>query len=160
MERLTKKEDIYIKSDGECEYKLTSSNDGITILKYDPTDLTEIINLDKATEKLHEILEIEDELGIELTTLYRALSRGIYYKEDNHIFFTTNNIVLVSNELVQVKPTYAVKETTIKSCYYGDCEPLKYLKDAHYWDWKTCNHWKLKDYGVTWSLTKEELENE
>ena len=157
MERLTKKEDIYIKSDGECEYKLTSSNDGITILKGDPI---EIMSLDKATEKLHKILEIEDELGIELITLYRALNRGIYYKEDNHIFFTTNNIVLVSNELVQVKPTYAVKEATIKSCYYGDCEPLKYLKDAHYWDWKTCNHWKLKDYGVTWSLTKEELENE
>ena len=156
MERLTEKEDIYIKSDGECEYKLTSSNDGITILK---GDLIEIMSLDKATEKLHKILEIEDELGIELITLYRALNRGIYYKEDNHIFFTTNNIVLVSNELVQVKPTYAVKEATIKSCYYGDCEPLKYLKDAHYWDWKTCNHWKLKDYGVTWSLTKEELEN-
>ena len=157
MERLTKKEDIYIKSDGECEYKLTSSNDGIAILKGDPI---EIMSLEKATEKLHKILEIEDELGIELITLYRALNRGIYYKEDNHIFFTTNNIVLVSNELVQVKPTYAVKEATIKSCYYGDCEPLKYLKDAHYWDWKTCNHWKLKDYGVTWSLTKQELEND
>ena len=156
MERLTEKEDIYIKSDGECEYKLTSSNDGITILK---GDLIEIMSLDKATEKLHKILEIEEEIGIDLITLYRALNRGIYYKEDNHIFFTTNNIVLVSNELVQVKPTYAVKEATIKSCYYGDCEPLKYLKDAHYWDWKTCNHWKLKDYGVTWSLTKEELEN-
>ena len=155
MERITKKEDIYIKSDGECEYKLTSSNDGITILNGDPT---EIMSLDKATEKLHEILEIEDELGIELITLYRALSRGIYYKEDNHIFFTTNNIVLVGNELVQVKPTYAVKEATIKSCYYGDCEPLKYLKDAHYWDWKTCNHWKLKDYKKTWSLDRKELE--
>lgn len=157
MERLTKKEDIYIKSDGECEYKLISPNDGIGILECDPI---EIMNLDKATEKLHKILEIEDELGIELITLYRALNRGIYYKEDNHIFFTTNNIVLVGNELVQVKPTYAVKEATIKSCYYGDCEPLKYLKDAHYWDWKTCNHWKLKDYGVTWSLTREELEND
>ena len=156
MERLTKKEDIYIKSDGECEYDLTSYNKGITISKGDPI---EIMSLDKATEKLHAILEIEEELGIDLITLYRALNRGIYYKEDNHIFFTTNNIVLVSNELVQVKPTYAVKEATIKSCYYGDCEPLKYLKDAHYWDWKTCNHWKLKDYGVTWSLTKEELEN-
>ena len=156
MERLTKKEDIYLKSDKECEYNLTSSNDGIAILKGDPI---EIMSLEKATEKLHAILEIEEELGIDLITLYRALNRGIYYKEDNHIFFTTNNIVLVSNELVQVKPTYAVKEATIKSCYYGDCEPLKYLKDAHYWDWKTCNHWKLKDYGVTWSLTKEELEN-
>ena len=156
MERLTKKEDICLKSDKECEYDLTSYNNGITILK---GDLIEIMSLDKATEKLHKILEIEEEIGIDLITLYRALNRGIYYKEDNHIFFTTNNIVLVSNELVQVKPTYAVKEATIKSCYYGDCEPLKYLKDAHYWDWKTCNHWKLKDYGVTWSLTKEELEN-
>lgn len=108
-------------------------------------------------DRLEEYRKIEEVIGIGLITLYRALICGIYYKEDNHIFFT-NNIVLVSNELVQVKPTYAIKEATIKSCYYGDCEPLKYLKDAHYWDWKTCNHWKLKDYGVTWSLTKEALE--
>ena len=62
MERLTKKEDIYIKSDGECEYDLTSYNNGITILKGDPI---EIMSLDKATEKLHAILEIEEELGID-----------------------------------------------------------------------------------------------
>lgn len=76
MERLTKKEDIYIKSDGECEYKLTSSNDGISILKGDPI---EIMSLDKATEKLHTILEIEDELGIELITLFKALKYGVHY---------------------------------------------------------------------------------
>lgn len=116
------------------------------------------IEIRTALEKLSRLEDIEEQLGIDLITLYRALSRGIYYKEDNHIFFTTNNIVLVSNELVEVKPTYVVKETTIKSCYYGDCEPLKYLKDAHYWDWKTCNHWKLKDYKKTWSLAREELE--
>lgn len=76
MEELTEKEDIYIKSDGECEYKLTSFNDGITILKGDPI---EIMSLDKATEKLHKILEIEDELGIELITLFKALKYGVHY---------------------------------------------------------------------------------
>lgn len=144
MERLTKKEGVITQID----------KDG-NITK---NDFIEVKYKDEAYKKLCQIEDIEQELGIDLITLYRALSRGIYYKEDNHIFFTTNNIVLVSNELVEVKPTCAVKETTIKSCYYVDCEPLKYLKDAHYWDWKTCNHWKLKDYGVTWSLTKQELE--
>lgn len=146
MKRLT-------KIDNTIYYRIDNDEDIIKV------DNIKIVNQNLANRKLYELENIEEEIGIDLITLYRALSRGIYYKEDNHIFFTTNNIVLVSNELVQVKPTYAVKETTIKSCYYGDCEPLKYLKDAHYWDWKTCNHWKLKDYGVTWSIDRLELEN-
>ena len=159
MERITKKD--------RCGHFYTNKANCRNIYSLDGERLegvffeNQVLAIDgEAIDKLGRLEDLEEEIGIDLITLYRALNRGIYYKEDNHIFFTTNNIVLVSNELVQVKPTYAVKEATIKSCYYGDCEPLKYLKDAHYWDWKTCNHWKLKDYGVTWSIDRLELENE
>lgn len=136
MERLTKKEDIYIKSDGECEYKLTSSNDGITILKYDPADPTEIINLDKATEKLHEILEIEDELGIELTTLFKALKYGVYY-------YTSQN--QLTHDYVWLYDNYVSASVRDKLSYsLITCFQKQILS--------------FEDYGKTWSLDRTALE--
>ena len=129
MERLTKKEDIYLKSDKECEYNLTSSNDGITILKGDPI---EIMSLDKATEKLHKILEIEDKLGIDLITLFNAYSNGFYVKgekEKQHI------------DLQNCLNANAFKH---KEMFYGHEYCYQYVK--------------LYEYGVTWSMTKEDLE--
>ena len=133
MKRLTKKEDIYIKSDGECEYKLTSSNDGITILKGDPT---EIMNLDKATEKLHEILEIEEEIGIELTTLFKALKYGVYY-------YTSQN--QLTHDYVWLYDNYVSASVRDKLSY----------------SLLTCFHKQIlsfEDYGKTWSIYRENLE--
>ena len=76
----------------------------------------------------------------------------------NEIYYT-NNAVLVGHSFVETKPVYAVKETTLESCYYGDVSSLKEVKDAHYWDWKTCRSWHLRDYKKTWSLKKEDLEH-
>ena len=136
MERLTEKEDIYIKSDGECEYKLTSSNDGITILKYNPADSTKIINLDKATEKLHEILEIEDELGIELTTLFKALKYGVYY-------YTSQN--QLTHDYVWLYDNYVSASVRDKLSYsLITCFQKQILS--------------FEDYGKTWSLDRKELE--
>ena len=129
MERLTKKEDICIKIDKECEYDLTSYNNGITILKGDPI---EIMSLDKATEKLHKILEIEDKLGIDLITLFKAYSNGFYVKgekEKQHIDFQNH---LNAN---------AFKH---KEMFYGHEYCYQYVK--------------LYDYGKEWALTKQELE--
>lgn len=91
-----------------------------------------------------------------------ALTHGFYYKdytENDEIRFSGNVFIRVGNHLVETKPCYAVKETTLYSCY----NPLEYpsetkeVKDAHYWSWKTCLHFKIEDYGKTWALTKEEL---
>ena len=133
MERLTKKEDIYIKSDGECEYKLTSSNDGITILKGDPI---EIMSLDKATEKLHKILEIEDELGIELTTLFNALKYGVYY-------YTSQN--QLTHDYVWLYDNYVSASVRDKLSYsLLTCFKKQILS--------------FEDYGKTWSIDGKELE--
>ena len=136
MKRIAEKEDIYIKSDGECEYKLTSSNDGITILKYDPADPTEIINLDKATEKLHEILEIEDELGIELITLFKALKYGVYY-------YTSQN--QLTHDYVWLYDNYVSASVRDKLSYsLLTCFQKQILS--------------FEDYGTTWSIYRENLE--
>ena len=133
MERITKKEDICLKSDGECEYKLTSPNDGITILKCDPV---EIMNLDKATEKLHKILEIEDELGIELTTLFKALKYGVYY-------YTSQN--QLTHDYVWLYDNYVSASVRDKLSYsLLTCFQKQILS--------------FEDYGKTWALTESELE--
>lgn len=133
MERLTKKEDIYLKSDKECEYCLTSYNDGIAILKYDPV---EIMSLDKATEKLHAILEIEEEIGIEITTLFKALKYGVYY-------FTSQ------------------KQLTHDYVWLYDNYVSASVRDKLSYSLLTCFQKQIlsfEDYGVTWSLCREELE--
>ena len=97
--------------------------------------------------------------GLTALDIYLADFNGIYYKENNKIYFT-NRIVHVGYSFVEVKPCYAVKETTLESCYYGDVSPLKEVEDAHYWDWKTSRSWKFEDYKKTWAFKREELEDE
>lgn len=103
--------------------------------------------------------DIEDKLGIDLLTLFKALENGFYYIKNNEIHFC-RWCIRVNYSLIEVSPCYAVKETTLQSCYYGDVSELKQTKDAHYWDWDTSLYVELKDYGKTWALTKEELLND
>lgn len=127
-------------------------------------------NLTDASNKLGQLEDIEDELILyvleenqrSLTNFLRLIlaeEKGFYYKKDNEVYFC-RWCIRVGLQIVETKPCYAIKETTLKSCYYGDVEEVKELEDAHYWDWKTCLNFHLKDYGKTWALTKEELENE
>ena len=116
------------------------------------------ITHDKVYNKLGQLEDLEDRLGIDLLTLFKALENGIYYK--NVETYYCRNIIRVGKYFVEVKPIYAVKETTLESCFYKtDTEKLKYVNDAHYWDWKTCKKWNIKDYGKTWWLEKPK-ENE
>lgn len=114
------------------------------------------VELKGLLDKLGRLEAIEEDHGIDLITLFKATRDGFYYIKDNEIHFC-RWCVRVSYSLVEVKPCYAVKETTLQSTYYGDVEEIKPVEDAHYWSWKACISVKLKDYGVTWALTKEEL---
>ena len=113
--------------------------------------------------KLGQLEDIEEELGIDLVTLFKALKNGFYFKDyqnNNEIRFSGNTFIRVGNQFVETKPCYEVKETTLYSCY----NPLKYpstskkVEDAHFWSWKTHLHFRIDEYGKTWALTKEELE--
>lgn len=72
--------------------------------------------------------DIEDELGIDIVTLFKALKKGIWIYDNGNPFFTSS-IKLA----MQLDAIY---------CSISDIEVL------------------LKDYGKTWALTREELEND
>ena len=92
---------------------------------------------EEALDKLGQLEDIEEELGIDFITLFKALKNGFYHIDKNKHIYTT-------------KPTkgnggamnfYACLECIIAEDTYGD----QYI-------------YSLKDYGKVWALTKEELE--
>ena len=87
--------------------------------------------------KLFFLENIEEELGIELITLFKALKNGIW-ENDKYC-----------NKILYLKPedfTIILKE---KYIYYE-------------WGWPGPDYfiYYFNDYGKTWALTKEELEND
>ena len=100
------------------------------------------INIDRVANKLGKLEDIEQELGIPLEVLFKALKEGFYVRneEDKQIRFFTCSL-----------------EYNHWDCnWYLDCDCQEdidgdFLKSVEYED--------LKDYGKTWSLTREELEN-
>lgn len=84
-----------------------------------------------AEEKLFALEDIEDELGIDLITLFKALKNRCYGIQNGKIY--KMNIIRLDNQ---------------------DKENIILFRNKHYGG--EC--YLLKDYGKTWALTKEELE--
>lgn len=121
MERLTK------KHDGSGSY--TQFGD-----KYIPNHN---IRHKQCVEKLGKLEDIEQELGIPLEVLFKALKDGIYR-------------------------LYEEFEDEPPSIYYLD--PIimydEYRKCWIFYDDGKCQVYCLKDYGKTWALTRGELEDD
>ena len=88
-------------------------------------------------DQLEKHRKIEEEIGIDFITLFKALKNGFYHIDKNKHIYTT-------------KPTkgnggsmnfYTCLECIIAEDTYGD----QYI-------------YSLKDYGKVWALTKEELD--
>lgn len=92
-------------------------------------DYIEIKDKKLAEEKLCKFEDIEEELGIELIALFKALKQQKVWTKYN------NEIDLCDN------------------CEYQLLESFIYF----YWDNGKHLVFELKDYGKTWALTKEEL---
>lgn len=95
-------------------------------------------NFNAEYAKLADLEDIEEELGIELITLFKALKNGVYY------FAYQSQL---THDYVSLIDNYVI---------FGPVDKL-------YFTFKTwCENDPLlfKDYGKTWALTKEELENE
>ena len=89
----------------------------------------------ECSDKLGQLEDIEEELGIDLITLFKALKDGYYIKGfDGEIYHVSRD-----NEFV--KEIYA----DYRSINYIDIEDDIYGYD-------------FKRYGEYWALTKEELE--
>ena len=84
-------------------------------------------------EELYKLENIEEELGLDLITLFKALI-GIWVKSTNgDVYYVGSPYLCFSeNEKRELEFQFRVGDT-----------------------W-----YKVKDYGKTWALTKEELENE
>lgn len=104
------------------------------------TDYTE-----EGRNHIGQLLKLENELGIDLITLFKALKNGIYEKSKNGKAFFTEYYELsigyqwYSNEYEAVQNDYTIRE----GYEFGLLSSGELLR--------------LKDYGKTWALTKEEL---
>lgn len=118
MKRLTKKEGVITQIDKDGN--ITKNN------------FIEVIDKDEAYKKLYELEDIEDEIGIELTTLFKAYSNGFYVKGEKEKQYIDFQNYLNAN---------AFKN---KEMFYGHERCYQYVK--------------LYDYKKEWALTKKELE--
>lgn len=105
------------------------------IKQFPLTTYGRMIGKQLATQVMNELVaykQIEQELGIDLTTLFKAF---------NEIVFRDGNVINFSHRIILIKN------------HYGWCiEPLEMrLQNKQLF-------LLLKDYGKTWALTRKELE--
>lgn len=126
--RLTKRKKVYPTSD---------NNGNLT-----KVECIEIKDKGLAEQKLCQLEDIEEELNIELITLFEALKNGAWFIDyrDSHIFYAKATIPSFFNSSTYDSPQENIefKGFKILDQLYG------------------IGH-ELKDYGKTWALTKEEL---
>ena len=91
---------------------------------------------DMIFNKLGKLEDIEEELGIDLRTLFKALKNGFYYY-DNGIVHTSNNENYISLQA-------------------QSCLPNQMCIEVDYGDYSTMCFY-FEDYGKTWSLNKSNL---
>ena len=98
-------------------------------------------------DKLGTLEDIEEELGIDLITLFKALKDGFYIKYNGEI------VHIFPDKHITINFWYNIINVFIPPKFFIDCKKgANYLSetiDEEYW---------FKDYGKTWALTKEELE--
>ena len=93
------------------------------------------VELNKGIQKLGQLEDIEDELGIDLITLFKALKNGVYYFTHG-TQLTKDYVWLVDNYMnigARDKLSYSFMTAFEKQTLL------------------------FQDYGKTWALTKEEL---
>ena len=103
--------------------RLTTSRDNIYFPNSNESAYTDIVR------KLGILEDIEEELGIDLVTLFKALIDGVFVVGDDGLIYTD---YIKRIDHWQGCWTFISNEEDIEVC--------------------------LEDYGVTWALTSEELE--
>ena len=106
-----------------------------------PMEYEQINKGNACVEKLGKLEDIEEELGIDLITLFEALKKGIFVAYDSSFGMANRPKIKIT------------KDTATGICYRNK---KWYIQE---------DETLIKDYGKTWSLDKkilikEELENE
>lgn len=99
--------------------------------------------------KLGILEDIEDELGIYLITLFKALNKGFYIKYNNKI------VHISPDKNITINFWYNIINVSILPKFFIDCK-----KGTDYLSEEIDEEYLFEDYGKTWALTREELENE
>lgn len=99
-------------------------------------------------EKLHDLEDIEEELGVDLVTLFKALSGCVWFKIcDYHPTLDKHP------EIKSSFPNVACLDVGVTSvCSFKRKVIILDFGDLVF-------EYKFADYGKTWALTKEELEH-
>ena len=104
---------------------------------------------DMIFNKLGQLEDIEEENGIDLITLFKALKDGFYIKYNDKI------VHIFPDKHITINFWYKTINVFIPPKFFIDCKKgTDYLSetiDEEYW---------FKDYGITWAITKEELEDD
>ena len=110
----------------------------------------------RKNEKLSKLEDIEEELGIDLATLFKALKNGAWLRT-GHM-----GTCYIDGEPIFIEPEYLklalypyYDEQRKESYSYCPYETALCLYDMEYED--IADIARVKDYGRTWALTKEEL---
>ena len=93
--------------------------------------------------KLGQLEDIEEELGVDLIVLFKALKNGIIYKTDYGYDEGDYHWNYIDAKYISLGMSYYEPFLVIKLEQQPDIEQLE-----------------LSNYGKTWALTKEELEND
>lgn len=104
---------------------------------------TEYISISDSTlahEKLCQLEDIEEELGIDLVTLHKALT-GKWFSKDAY-----GRVHEEDGTIIKLKRAF---DQSGKAWWYFDYPFVTYEEQV----------WYFVDYGKTWALTREELEN-
>ena len=124
MKRTTEKRIVYagLNQDGP------SIHNGFIIFK----------DIDEAYRKLYVLEDIEEEIGIDLITLFKALKYGVYY-------YTSQN--QLTHDYVWLYDNYVSASVRDKLSYsLLTCFQKQILS--------------FEDYGATWSIYRENLEDD
>ena len=111
-----------------------------------PMEYEQIENSDECVDKLGKLEDIEEQLGVDLITLFKILEQGYVY--------TTGFNKRMEKWYFQC--IEGINKTTL-----GRKKYLEIVFNENE-DLKGCVSWipDWRDYGKTWALTKEELEND
>ena len=108
--------------------------------------LTADLNASRVMNKLGQLEDIEDELGIDLSLLNSICQKGLYFKKE-----ALNTLCL------EEKHIYYAKNYDIHIEFFGRYQENKMGVSIMVCVGTTYHSLNAKDYGKTWALTKEEL---
>ena len=104
--------------------------------------------------------DIEEEIGIDIIILFKALKNGCWIRKGFYgTCYLEGKAIFIPSEYLHLNLYDYYKEKKNEDSYEeSESQQALCLFDMYYED--VDNIARVRDYGKTWALTEEELENE